>query len=56
MTPVNRIDDRTLPLGPMFAKARALYWDFAAVSPYYEASASTATSSQPVGRQAAPTA
>jgi len=29
VTPVNRIDGRALPLGPMFAKARALYWDFA---------------------------
>jgi branched-chain amino acid aminotransferase len=29
VTPVGRIDDRALPLGPMFQKARALYWDFA---------------------------
>ena len=29
VTPVNRIDGRALSLGPMFAKARALYWDFA---------------------------
>jgi branched-chain amino acid aminotransferase len=29
VTPVGRIDDRSLPLGPMFHKARALYWDFA---------------------------
>jgi branched-chain amino acid aminotransferase len=29
VTPVGRIDGRTLPLGPIFAKARALYWEFA---------------------------
>ena len=29
VTPVSRIDDRTLPIGPLFAKARALYWEFA---------------------------
>jgi branched-chain amino acid aminotransferase len=29
VTPVSRIDARLLPLGPMFAKARALYWEFA---------------------------
>ena len=29
VTPVARIDDRALPLGPIFAKARALYWEFA---------------------------
>ncbi len=29
VTPVGRIDARALPLGPMFQKARALYWDFA---------------------------
>jgi branched-chain amino acid aminotransferase len=29
VTPVARIDGRALPLGPMFKKARALYWDFA---------------------------
>jgi branched-chain amino acid aminotransferase len=29
VTPVSRIDARALPLGPMFAKARALYWEFA---------------------------
>ena len=29
VTPVARIDGRALPLGPMFAKARKLYWDFA---------------------------
>ncbi len=29
VTPVARIDDRTLPLGPIYAKARALYWKFA---------------------------
>ncbi len=29
VTPVDRIDERTLPLGPLFAKARALYWEFA---------------------------
>ena len=29
VTPVGRIDGRTLPLGPAFARARALYWDFA---------------------------
>jgi branched-chain amino acid aminotransferase len=29
VTPVSRIDGRALPLGPVFAKARALYWEFA---------------------------
>ena len=29
VTPVARIDDRSLNVGPVFAKARALYWDFA---------------------------
>jgi branched-chain amino acid aminotransferase len=29
VTPVNRIDARALEIGPLFAKARALYWDFA---------------------------
>ena len=29
VTPVGRIDQRAVPPGPMFAKARALYWDFA---------------------------
>jgi len=27
--PVNRIDERALPPGPMFRRARALYWEFA---------------------------
>lgn len=27
--PITRIDDRTLQPGPLFRKARALYWDFA---------------------------
>src|SRR5205823_2239715 len=27
--PVTRIDDRALQPGPMYRKARALYWDFA---------------------------
>ncbi len=29
VTPVSRIDARALPLGALYAKARALYWDFA---------------------------
>ena len=29
VTPVGRIDDRTLALGPVSAKARGLYWEFA---------------------------
>ena len=29
VTPVARIDGRALALGPMFQKARALYWEFA---------------------------
>jgi len=29
VTPVARIDDRALQPGPMFRKARELYWDFA---------------------------
>ena len=29
LSPVTRIDDRALPLGPMYRKARELYWAFA---------------------------
>lgn len=29
VVPVTRIDDRTLPFGPIYAKARELYWEFA---------------------------
>lgn len=29
VTPVGRIDERPVALGPMFAKARSLYWEFA---------------------------
>ncbi|MDE3176253.1 MAG: branched-chain amino acid aminotransferase [Pseudomonadota bacterium] len=29
VTPVGGIDGRALPLGPLYAKARALYWEFA---------------------------
>jgi branched-chain amino acid aminotransferase len=29
VVPVTRIDDRTLPFGPFYAKARELYWTFA---------------------------
>jgi branched-chain amino acid aminotransferase len=29
LAPVIRIDDRTLPVGPVFTRARELYWDFA---------------------------
>jgi branched-chain amino acid aminotransferase len=29
VVPVTRIDDRTLPFGPLYAKARELYWAFA---------------------------
>jgi branched-chain amino acid aminotransferase len=29
VTPVGRIDDRALQPGPMFRKARELYWDYA---------------------------
>jgi branched-chain amino acid aminotransferase len=29
VVPINRIDDRALEPGPMFRRARALYWDFA---------------------------
>jgi branched-chain amino acid aminotransferase len=29
VVPVTRIDDRTLPVGPLYAKARELYWKFA---------------------------
>jgi branched-chain amino acid aminotransferase len=29
VAPINRIDDRTLPLGPLYRRARALYWAFA---------------------------
>jgi branched-chain amino acid aminotransferase len=27
--PVNRIDERSLQPGPLYRKARELYWDFA---------------------------
>ena len=29
VVPVTRIDDRTLPFGPLYTKARELYWAFA---------------------------
>jgi branched-chain amino acid aminotransferase len=29
VVPVTRIDDRSLPFGPIYAKARELYWEFA---------------------------
>jgi len=29
VVPVTRIDDRALPIGPMYARARKLYWEFA---------------------------
>jgi len=29
VVPVTRIDDRTLPFGPVYTKARELYWEFA---------------------------
>ena len=29
VVPVTRIDDRTLEFGPLYAKARELYWSFA---------------------------
>jgi branched-chain amino acid aminotransferase len=29
VSPMIRIEDRQLPIGPMFRRARALYWDFA---------------------------
>lgn len=29
VVPVNRIDDRPLPVGPLYSKARQLYWEFA---------------------------
>ncbi len=29
VTPVNRIEGRSLQPGPMFRRARELYWDFA---------------------------
>jgi len=29
VAPVRRIENRELPLGPLYARARALYWDFA---------------------------
>jgi len=29
VVPVNKIGDRALPLGPMYTRARELYWDFA---------------------------
>ncbi len=33
LMPVTRIEERALPPGPMFAQARALYWDFARSAP-----------------------
>ena len=32
VVPVTRIDDRSLPLGPIYSKARKLYWEFALLS------------------------
>jgi branched-chain amino acid aminotransferase len=29
VVPVTRIDDRPLPFGPLYTKARELYWAFA---------------------------
>jgi branched-chain amino acid aminotransferase len=29
VVPVTKIDDRTLPMGPIYTKARQLYWEFA---------------------------
>ena len=29
VTPITRIDDRALEAGPLYRKARQLYWDFA---------------------------
>jgi len=29
VAPITRIDDRTLPVGPLYRRARALYWAFA---------------------------
>ena len=29
VAPVVRIDDRTLPIGPVYSRARRLYWDYA---------------------------
>jgi branched-chain amino acid aminotransferase len=29
VVPVTRIEDRSIPIGPLYAKARKLYWDFA---------------------------
>ena len=29
VSPVKRIEDRELPIGPVFRRARALYWEFA---------------------------
>jgi branched-chain amino acid aminotransferase len=29
VTPVTRIDDRSLPFGPLYLRARELYWEFA---------------------------
>lgn len=29
VVPVTRVDDRSLPFGPIYTKARELYWDFA---------------------------
>lgn len=33
VVPVTRIDDRTLPFGPLYTKARELYWAFAHSTP-----------------------
>ena len=29
VVPITRVDDRTLPIGPVYSKARELYWAFA---------------------------
>jgi len=33
IVPVNKIDDRALPLGPFYTKARELYWEFSHSKP-----------------------
>jgi branched-chain amino acid aminotransferase len=33
LAPMTRIEDRALPIGPLFRRARALYWDFAHSEP-----------------------
>ena len=44
VVPVIRIGDRSLPFGPLYTKARKLYWEFAHSSPVHSATVGSAAS------------